>query len=92
MIGSRATISFDGRPEKEIRQNLWRQWAAVVSLLTWFTWFTTNHYNGKSILVPMAVSVLGIGAGWLFGYKLGFGPVFSSVHIFSAERVIEPKK
>jgi hypothetical protein len=80
----------DNRPENVIRKSLWRQWTIVVALLAWIMWFTTDHFNGKSFLVPLALTFLGCGSGWLFGYKLGFGPVFSSAYFFSAERVFEP--
>ncbi len=90
MPGTRIAIWPDNRPEKVIRKSLWWQWSIVIALVTWIMWFTTNHYNGKSFLVPLSVTLIGVGVGWLFGYKLGFGPVFSSTYIFSAERVINP--
>ncbi len=92
MPGTRIAVFPDNRSERVIRKSLWRQWSIVIALIAWIMWFSTNHYNGKSILVPISITLIGVGAGWLFGHKLGFGPVFSSVYFFGAERAVEPSK
>ena len=92
MIGSKLMVYRDNRSEETIRRSLLWQWFIAITFVSWFLWFVTDHYNGKSFWIPILITISGIPAGWLFGYKMGFGPVFSSVYIFSAERVIEKKK
>jgi len=79
-------VISDDRPEAVIRRSLWRWWTILVALLAWFTWsiplMNNQSPNWWRIWMPTVASVAGYGIGWLFGYKLGIGPLFTGVYLF----------
>ena len=75
----------DDRSEAEIRRSLWIWWTVSIALIDWLTWSSLEPPERFSITTAILVSIGGIGAGWLFGYKGGIGPLFSSIYVFNSK-------
>ena len=85
-------LSFDPRPEEKIRRSLLILWIIVVSGIAWLLSYA-EHFSPKAVLVASIVTLASIPAGWLFGYKLGFAPLFCGFYIFhKPEETASPAK
>lgn len=79
---NRIVVIHDNRPEGVVRRNLWVSWAVGLVFIAWFLSWPMPLLSAWFAFGPILVGVL---AGWLFGYRLGFGPLFTGVHIFKSD-------
>jgi hypothetical protein len=78
----------DERPEGKIRKSLWLWWSISVAAIVWIVWHVSQSTpNPMSLWAPILVTPGGVLAGWLFGYKLGFCPLFTGCYLFAKKTV-----